>query len=87
MREEFSGHVRRKPIPRANGPTTEAFIIYDESSSPGAKDYMTPLEAGLSDGNLPLKKSSHRHTGGLCSNLPKYSIHTVIKLEVSAMLP
>ena len=28
--------VKRKPPPRANGPPTESFIIYDESSSPGA---------------------------------------------------
>jgi len=26
--------VKRKPLPRANGPPTESFIIYDESSSP-----------------------------------------------------
>ncbi len=30
--------VKRKPTPRANGPPTEAIIIYDESSSPGADD-------------------------------------------------
>jgi hypothetical protein len=30
--------VRRKPPARANGPPTEAFIIYDQSSSPGADD-------------------------------------------------
>jgi hypothetical protein len=28
--------VKRKPTPRANGPPSQAFIIYDESSSPGA---------------------------------------------------
>jgi len=32
--------IKRKPAPRANGPPTEAFIIYDESSSPGADDYL-----------------------------------------------
>jgi len=32
--------VRRKPPARAHGPPTEAFIIYDESSSPGADDYI-----------------------------------------------
>jgi hypothetical protein len=32
--------VKRKPTPRANGPPSEAFIIYDESSSPGADDYL-----------------------------------------------
>jgi hypothetical protein len=32
--------VRRKPPARANGPPTEAFIIYDQSSSPGADDYI-----------------------------------------------
>jgi hypothetical protein len=30
--------VRRKPPARANGPPTEAFIIYNQSSSPGADD-------------------------------------------------
>ncbi len=32
--------VKRKPPPRANGPPSEAFIIYDQSSSPGADDYI-----------------------------------------------
>jgi len=32
--------VKRKPTPRANGPPTEAMIIYDESSSPSADDYL-----------------------------------------------
>ncbi len=32
--------VRRKPPARAHGPPTEAFIIYDESSPPGADDYI-----------------------------------------------
>jgi hypothetical protein len=66
--------VKRKPTPRANGSPSEAFIIYDELSSPGMDDYLTPLEAGLSDGNLPLKKSSPGQTGELCPNLPKCSI-------------
>jgi len=39
--------VKRKPPPRANNPPTESFIIYDESSSLCADDYITPLEAGL----------------------------------------
>ena len=30
--------VKHKPPARANGPPTESFIIYDESSSPGADD-------------------------------------------------
>ena len=30
--------VKRKPSPRANGPPPEAFIICDESSSPGPDD-------------------------------------------------
>ncbi len=30
----------RKPPPCANGPPPEAFIIYDESSSPSADDYL-----------------------------------------------
>jgi hypothetical protein len=32
--------VKRKPPPRANGPPLEAFIIYDESPSPSADDYI-----------------------------------------------
>ncbi len=43
--------VRRKPPARAHGPPTEAFIIYDESSSPSAEDYMIdadyPIETYL----------------------------------------
>ena len=35
-----SWHVNRKPPPRANSPPTESFILYDESSSPGADDYI-----------------------------------------------
>jgi hypothetical protein len=41
--------VGRKPPARAHSPPTESFIIYDESSSPCAGDYLTPLEAGLSN--------------------------------------
>jgi hypothetical protein len=33
-------HVKRKPPQQANGLPTEAFVIYDESSSPSADDYM-----------------------------------------------
>ncbi len=36
--------VKRKPPPRANGPPTESFIIYDESSSPGADDYLVDVQ-------------------------------------------
>ena len=36
--------VKRKPLPRANGPPTEAFIIYDESSSPSADDYIIDVD-------------------------------------------
>ncbi len=36
--------VKRKPHPRANGPPTESFIIYDESSSPGADDYLIDVQ-------------------------------------------
>ena len=32
--------VKRKPPPRSNDPPTESFIIYDETSSPGADDYI-----------------------------------------------
>jgi len=44
-------HVKRKPPPKAHGPPTEAVIIYDDSSTPGADDYLIdpdfPLEAYL----------------------------------------
>jgi hypothetical protein len=84
--------VKRKPPPRANGPPTESFIIYDQSSSPDADDYIidadrttmrlsTGYPIDLSrrsskneDGNLPLKKSSPRHTGELCSNRSEIAI-------------
>ena len=36
--------VKRKPSPRANSPPTESFILYDESSSPSADDYI--IDAG-----------------------------------------
>ena len=36
--------VKRKPPPRANGPLTESFIIYDESSSPSADDYIIDVD-------------------------------------------
>ena len=32
--------VKRKPLPRANEPPSEAFIIYYESSAPSADDYI-----------------------------------------------
>ena len=32
--------VKRKPPPCANGPTPEAFIIYDQSSAPSVDDYL-----------------------------------------------
>ena len=32
--------VKRKPPPRANGPPTEAIIIYDQSPAPSADDYL-----------------------------------------------
>ena len=35
--------VKRKPPPRANGPPTEAIIIYDESSAPSVDDYLIRL--------------------------------------------
>jgi hypothetical protein len=75
--------VKRKPPPRANGPPTESFIIYDESSSPGADDYIIdanyPIDLSRrssknEDGNLHLKKSSRRRTGELYSNRPEFSI-------------
>jgi len=43
--------VKHKPPACANGPPIEAFIIYDESSSPGADDYLIdadyPIETYL----------------------------------------
>jgi len=36
--------VKRKPPPRANDPPTEAIIIYDESSSPSADDYIIDVD-------------------------------------------
>jgi hypothetical protein len=41
-------YVKRKPPPRANGPPTEAIIIYEESSAPSADDY-------LIDANYPIE--------------------------------
>ncbi len=41
--------VNRKPPARANSPPPETFITYDDSPSPGADNYLIPLEAGLSD--------------------------------------
>jgi hypothetical protein len=43
--------VKRKPPPRANDPPSEAFIIYDQSSSPSADDY-------LIDANYPIETYS-----------------------------
>ena len=40
--------VRPKPPPCANSPPPETFIIYDQSSSPGADDYII-------DANYPLE--------------------------------
>jgi hypothetical protein len=36
--------VKRKLPPRANGPPTEAIIVYDESSSPSAHDYIIDVD-------------------------------------------
>ncbi len=41
-------NVRPKPPARAHDPPTETFIIYDESSSPNADDY-------LIDANYPME--------------------------------
>jgi len=63
--------VRSKPPARAHDPPTEAFIIYDKSSSPNADDY-------LIDANYPmetyLQKIQLGQTGELCPNLPESSI-------------
>ena len=44
-------HVKRKPPALANSPPSQAFIIYDEFSSPGADDYLIdadyPIETYL----------------------------------------
>ncbi len=42
--------VKRKPPPRSNGPPTESFITYDESSSPSTDDYI--IDADRSTLNL-----------------------------------
>jgi len=72
--------VRPKPATRAHDPPTEAFIIYDQSSSPGPDDYIIDTDYPLDlsrrsskneDGNLPFlteKTSDRGHTGELCSN-------------------
>jgi hypothetical protein len=43
--------VKRKPPPKAHGQPTEAVIIYDDSPTPGADDYLIdpvcPLETYL----------------------------------------
>jgi hypothetical protein len=43
--------VKRKPTPHAHGPPSEVIIIYDESSSTSAEDYMIdadyPIETYL----------------------------------------
>ena len=43
--------VKRKPTPRANSPPSEVIIIYDETSSPSADDYLIdadyPIETYL----------------------------------------
>ena len=43
--------VKHKPTPRANGPPTESFILYDESSLPNVDDYLIganyPMETSL----------------------------------------
>jgi len=36
--------VKRKRPPRANGPPTKSFIVYDESSSPSADDYLMDVQ-------------------------------------------
>ena len=36
--------IRPKPPPCANGPPTEAFIIYNESSSSSADDYIINVD-------------------------------------------
>ena len=51
--------VKRKPPPCANGPPPETFIIYDELSSPGADDYITPLEAGLKPTFKKIQPQAH----------------------------
>jgi hypothetical protein len=36
--------VKHKPPPRANSPPLESFIIYDESLSPSADDYIIDVD-------------------------------------------
>jgi len=67
-------NAKRKSPPRANGPPAEAFINYDESSSPSADDYL--IDADYPMKTCPKKKSSRGQRGELCLNLPKSSIPT-----------
>jgi hypothetical protein len=62
--------VKHKPPPCANGPPTESFIIYDESSSPCADDYIIDADYPIDlsqrsskneDGNLPEKIQPRAH--------------------------
>ena len=47
--------VKRKPPPRANSPPTESFIIYNESSVPGADDPASLLTSRRTGGiSLPM---------------------------------
>jgi len=48
--------VKHKPPPRANSPPTEAFILYDECSSPRADDYII-------DANYPIPTFKKFSTG------------------------
>jgi len=72
--------VKRKPPPRANDPPTEAFIIYDESSSPGTDDYLFDADRSTyrlwTGYYLPGKKSYYVQSCKQCSKRSKFSIQS-----------
>jgi len=46
-------------VRQSGGGGPETFIIYDELSSPGADDYITPLEAGLKPTFKKIQPQAH----------------------------
>jgi len=56
--------VKHRPPPRANSPPTESFILYDESSSPSADDYII-------DADYPVdlsRRSSYNEDGRVAAS-------------------
>ena len=71
--------AKRKPPARANSPPSEAIIVYNERSSPGAYDHI--VDAEYSMWKPVFKKSGSGQTGELCSNWPKIST-PALKIKV-----